>query len=301
MSPPGTSSGPALLAGLGVHATETRRRVDGVALHAVEAGPEDGPLVILLHGFPEFWWGWRRQIGPLARAGFRVVAPDQRGYGTSDKPAGLRAYELDLLAADVAGLVEAHGRSRAHLVGHDWGGLVAWWAASRHPDRVDRLAVLNAPHPAVAGRYARRHPSQMLKSWYIAFFQLPRLPEAVLARSDHALLARTLLDSSRPGTFTAADLEAYKASWREPGALTAALNWYRALPRRPALPQPRVSAPTLVLWGVRDRFLEVGLAEASLALCDAGRLVRLDRASHWLHLEEAARVNDELIAFFRPR
>jgi pimeloyl-ACP methyl ester carboxylesterase len=276
-----------------------RRRVGGVNLHVVEAGPDNGPLVILLHGFPEFWWGWRKQIPALARAGFRVVVPDQRGYNTSDKPLGVRAYELDALAADAIGLIDSYGRERAHLVGHDWGGLVAWWAASRHPERIARLAILNAPHPAVGVDYLRRHASQIARSSYIAFFQLPWLPETVLGRRDHAALRKALTRSSRRGTFAAADLEVYADTWRQPGALTAMLNWYRALRHRPALTNPRVDASTLVIWGVRDAALEVGLAEASLALCGNGRLVRIEDATHWVHLEEAERVNEELVAFMR--
>jgi len=282
---------------LGIGASERRLPANGIALHVVEAGPVDGPLALLLHGFPEFWWGWRRQIPALAQAGFRVDAVDQRGYDASDKPAGVQAYNLDALAADVVGLVRALGRERAHLVGHDWGGLVAWWAASRHPEAVDRLAILNAPHPAVVGDYMRRHPSQMLKSHYVALFQIPWLPEAMLSRDGFAALRRALVASSRPGTFSPADLARYETAWRQPGALTAMVNWYRALKVRPPLANPRITAPTLVIWGEQDRFLEVGLAERSLALCDAGRLVTIPDATHWVHLEEAERVNRELAEF----
>lgn len=272
---------------------------NGVALHVVEVGPEDGPLVILLHGFPEFWYGWRRQIGPLATAGFRVASPDQRGYNLSAKPAGVRAYDLDILAADIVGLADALGRDRVSLVGHDWGGIVAWWAASRHPDRVERLGVLNAPHPAVARPYLLRHPGQLLRSWYVGFFQIPGVPEALLRADDHAALRRSLQGTSRPGTFTAAELDAYAEAWSEPGALTGMVNWYRALPRFRAEGGARVAAPTLLLWGVRDRFLEIGLAEESLALCDRGRLVRFENATHWVHLEEPDAINEALIAFLR--
>ena len=284
---------------LGTSASERRIHVEDVDLHVVEAGPEDGALVLLLHGFPEFWWGWRRQIPALAASGFRVVAVDQRGYNTSDKPAGLRAYHLDRLAADVVGLVRAYGRRRAHVLGHDWGGLVAWWTASRHPESVDRLAILNAPHPAVVEPYLRSHLSQIVKSHYIAFFQIPRLPETLLARHDFAALRRALVGSSRPGTFSGADLDRYATAWREPGALTAMVNWYRALRFRPTLPDPRVVAPTLVIWGVRDRFVDFELAERSLALCGSGRLVPFEDATHWVHLEEAERVAGELVGFLK--
>ena len=219
-----------------------RRRVGGVTLHMIEAGPEDGPLVILLHGFPEFWWGWRYQIAPLVEAGFRVLVPDQRGYNLSDKPQGRRAYDLDILAKDVIGLADAVGRTAFSLVGHDWGGLVAWWTASRYPERVAKLAILNAPHPAIAGTYMRRHPSQMVKSLYVGFFQIPRLPEAVLSADNHRSLKDALLRTSRPGTFSEQDIAGYEQAWSQPGALTAMLNWYRALPFKPDMNDPGISS-----------------------------------------------------------
>lgn len=279
---------------------QVRHRVGEVTLHAVEAGPPEGPLVILLHGFPEFWWGWRHQIGPLAEAGFRVVVPDQRGYNLSDKPYGIAAYRLDRLAADIAGLVAACRHDRAHLVGHDWGGLVAWWTAARHPEWVERLAILNAPHPAVVSGYIRRNPTQALRSIYVGFFQLPVVPEIVLRARNFAAMRGSLRGSSRPGTFKDRDLDRYADAWAEPGALTAMLNWYRALPRsgdRDA--DPGIDAPTLILWGRRDRFLEEGLAEASLAFCREARLMTFADATHWLHLEKADAVNAALIEFFR--
>src|SRR5687768_9879381 len=152
--------------------------IRGVRIHAVAAGPADAPLVILLHGFPEFWYGWRHQIGPLAAVGLRVLAPDLRGYNLSSKPAGIAAYALDALADDVLGLADALGRRRFAVVGHDWGGALAWHLAGRDPERIERAAILNAPHPGTMRDYARAHPSQMAKSWYVAFFQLPALPEA---------------------------------------------------------------------------------------------------------------------------
>jgi pimeloyl-ACP methyl ester carboxylesterase len=274
-----------------------RQQANGVMLHGVAAGPEEGPLVILLHGFPEFWWAWRHQIGPLSEAGLRVLAPDQRGYNLSSKPVEIASYDLDTLAADVIALADAFGGGKVRLVGHDWGGLVAWWAASHYPDRIERLAILNAPHPAAAGSYLRANPTQALKSSYIAFFQLPFVPEAVLRANDFALMQLALLRSSRPGIFTDDVLARYRKAWAEPGALTAMLNWYRALRRRPNLRDSRIGVPTLVIWGEQDRFLERGLAEASLALCDAGRPVWFETATHWVHLEEPEEVSAELVEF----
>ncbi len=276
-----------------------RRRANGITLHGIEAGPEDGPLVILLHGFPEFWWGWRYQIAPLTDAGFRVLVPDQRGYNLSDKPEGRSAYDLDTLAKDVIGLADALGRQTFHVVGHDWGGLVAWWTASRYPDRVARMVVLNAPHPSVVGSYMRSHPTQMLRSLYAGFFQIPRLPEAMLSANGHRSLKDALLRTSRRGTFSDEDIALYEKSWLQPGALTAMLNWYRALPLRPTMKDATVQAPTLVIWGSRDRFLEKGLAEASLALCKAGDIRWIESATHWVHHEEPEVVNEALVGFLK--
>lgn len=283
----------------GTPAASRRVGIGGLALHVVEAGPADGPPVILLHGFPEFWFGWRHQIGPLARAGYRVIAPDQRGYGLSDKPEGLDAYRLVRLTRDVVALADALGLGRFGLAGHDWGGIVAWSVAARHPDRVERLAILNAPHPDTTWRVIRRDPVQLLRSYYVALFQLPGLPERMLAANDHAALARALTGSSRSGTFGPEDLARYREAWTRPGALTAMLGWYRALVRRPPGRVGRVARPALILWGRRDTALGAAFADESLALCDRGRIRWFDEATHWVQHEEAASVNAELVAFLR--
>jgi pimeloyl-ACP methyl ester carboxylesterase len=200
----------------------------GVRLHVVEAGPASGSPVVFLHGFPEFHYGWRHQIDALAAAGCRVLAPDQRGYNLSDKPRGLAAYSLDALAADVVAALDALGCAKTFVVGHDWGGVVAWWLALTRPDRVAGLVAINAPHPVVMRRALRRDRAQRRRSRYILFFQLPWLPEWRLRRNDFAGLARALTATSRRGTFSPEDLARYREAWRQPGALTAMLNWYRA-------------------------------------------------------------------------
>jgi pimeloyl-ACP methyl ester carboxylesterase len=273
---------------------------NGVTLHLAEAGPEDGPLVILLHGFPEPWFCWRHQIGPLSTAGYRVLAPDQRGYNTSDKPGRVKDYALETLAADVVGLIDRSGRARARLVGHDWGGIVAWWVAIRHPGRVERLAVLNAPHAVAFRRFVLRHPAQLLRSWYAFFSQLPRLPEARYRQDNWSTLVRALSTTSRPGTFQSEDLDRYRRAWSEPGAITAMVHWYRAaLRHRPPPADPQVHVPALIIWGVRDVFLLRGNAEASAALCDDVRIVWFEEATHWIQHEEADRVNPLLVDFLR--
>ena len=269
-----------------------------VTLHVVQAGPEDGPLIILLHGFPEFWYGWKHQIQPLADAGFRVWVPDQRGYNLSDKPTGIDAYRLDTLVADVIGLIDAAGQQKAVIVGHDWGAAVAWWTAVSHPERVERLVVMNVPHPVAMKKFARRDLGQMRRSWYIGFFQLPWLPETLSRLGNWSALVRTLLSSSRPGTFRRADLEHYKTAWSQPGALTSMINWYRAALQKPPARQPsiRVIVPTLLIWGTQDKFLKREMAQPSIDLCDNGRVVFLENATHWVQHEEPERVNELIIS-----
>jgi pimeloyl-ACP methyl ester carboxylesterase len=273
-----------------------------VRLHVRAAGPADGPLVVLLHGFPEFWYGWRHQIGALAEAGFRVVVPDQRGYNRSDAPAAVAAYDLERLVADVRRLIGAAGRDRAHVVGHDWGAMVAWTLAMTHPWRVRRLGILNVPHPGVLRRTLRADPRQALRSLYALFFQLPRLPEWLLGLGDGQGLALLLRASAHPDTFTAADLEVYRRAWRRPGRLRGMLHWYRAAARRALrgrVVEGRVEAPTLVLWGARDAALSRRMAAPSAERCGDGRLVLLEAATHWVQHDVPERVNRELIDHLR--
>jgi pimeloyl-ACP methyl ester carboxylesterase len=277
----------------------SRIATNGIALEVAEAGPESGRPVVLLHGFPEPWVCWQRQIGPLAEAGYHVLAPNQRGYGGSDKLLRVVDYALDVLATDVLGLMKATGRARVALVGHDWGAIVAWWVALHHPDRLDRLVVLNGPHPVAFRRYLRAHPAQLLRSWYVFFFQLPGLPEWNFRRKNWLALTRALRATSRPGTFSDLDLERYQRAWSEPGAMRAMIHWYRAALRHSPDPpaDPRVKVPTLLIWGARDRFLAPGLAEASLTFCDQGQLETIADATHWVQHEEPKRLNRALLGF----
>jgi len=271
-----------------------------VGLQAVAAGSEDGPVVVLLHGFPEFWYGWRRQIDPLASAGFRVIVPDQRGYNLSSKPSGVAAYALTELVSDVIAIADQLGRGKIFLVGHDWGAVVAWSAALLHPQRIVKLAVLNVPHPSVMRKFLGTHSRQLLRSWYMFFFQLPWLPEAVFSAFNFRIGLRALLRSSRPGTFSAEDLSQYRAAWSQPGALTAMINWYRALFRtRLKFPDKTVHVPARILWGERDAFLLSEMARESLSYCTNAELFTFANATHWLQHEEPVRVSELLIDFFR--
>ncbi len=284
--------------------SETTHRLiatNGVRLHVAEAGPSDGPVVVLLHGFPEFWYAWRRQIPALASAGFRVVAPDQRGYNLSDKPDRVRDYATHVLADDVVGLFDALGVERALLVGHDGGGGVAWTVAEQHPERLRALAVLNCPHGRAFAEVLRRSPRQLLRSWYMAAFQVPALPEAFLGARDGARLGHALRSTARPGAFSDADLRRYHQAWRQPGALRAMLHWYRAGLRHPGPPPvtEKIETRTLLLWGERDTALGTELIEPIVRRCADIRVERLPAASHWLQHEEPERVNELLVDFLR--
>ncbi|MGD2185930.1 MAG: alpha/beta hydrolase [Desulfobacterales bacterium] len=274
---------------------------NGINLHVVQAGPSTGRFVILLHGFPEFWYGWRRQIPYLADAGYRVWAPDQRGYNLSDKPDGIAAYTLDELGADVISLMDAAERETALLIGHDWGAAVAWWVAAKYPERFERMVIINVPHGAVLTKHLRRNFAQMRKSWYMFFFQLPCLPEALIRMQNWNMFARALKNSSRPDTFTNDDLDIYRQAWSQPKALTSMLNWYRSVMQKPPTPPDnlRITVPTLLIWGAQDRFLGRELAQPSIDLCDDGRLVFFEEATHWVQHEEAERVNELIDTFLR--
>ena len=272
-------------------------QVNGVRLHRVEAG--EGPPVVLLHGFPEFWWGWRRQLPALADAGFRGVAPDLRGYNFSEKPPGIASYRVETVAADVAALIDALGVERAHLVGHDWGGVVAWYVAMLHPERVDRLVVMNAPHPAAFRRELRRG-RQALRSWYAGAFQLPLLPEAAFRAGGYRLVDRVFRGGAgRRGVFTPEELARYREAAARPGALSAMLHYYRAAVR---FPRPRTRAiphETLLIWGERDPALGVELTRGLEPWVPNLRVRRIPHAGHWVQHEAPDRVNALLATFLR--
>ncbi|MGA7992860.1 MAG: alpha/beta hydrolase, partial [Thermoanaerobaculia bacterium] len=268
-------------------------------LHWVEQG--EGPLVVLLHGFPEFWYAWRHQIPALAAAGFRAVAPDLRGYNLSDKPAFVRSYRIEALLGDVAELVAHLGEEKAHVVGHDWGGAFAWYAPLFFPERLLSLTLLNAPHPLAFRRELKTNPAQRKKSSYVFFFQLPWLPERQIRAGNFAAVEKMLRrDPVTPGAFSDEDVRLYKEALAQPGALTAAVNFYRAALRFP----PRVAGrkwpdglKTLLVWGERDRYLGPGLLEGLDRWVPNLTIERIPHASHWVQADAPARVNDLLIRF----
>lgn len=270
---------------------------NGIDLHVAEAGNETGRPVLLLHGFPDFWYTWIRQMEFLSSHGFLVIAPDQRGYNTSAKPAGVASYNIDVLAADVMGILDAYRLEKALVAGHDWGGSVAWRAAHVYPERVEKLLILNVPHSSVLKRAVRKNPKQMARSWYIFFFQIPWLPENILSAFDFALLKRVQV---RGGRLSNEELSLYLKAWAMPGAIHGMIQWYRALLQTKArrLPSPRIKPPVRIIWGTKDRFLRQELAQQSLELCDRGELLLIENAGHWIHHEKPDDVNRLMLEFF---
>ncbi|HZR79793.1 MAG TPA: alpha/beta hydrolase [Candidatus Binatia bacterium] len=284
-----------------------RRRVDcgEVSLECRLGGPEDAPLVVFLHGFPESWYSWRHQIAALAPS-FRVAAPMLRGYGESDRPAAIDAYRLDRLVGDVRGLVRALGRERAIVVAHDWGGGVAWALAMHHPDVCEKLVVCNCPHPAVMTRALRSSPRQLLKSWYMFFFQLPALPEWMLSRRDFAAVDRAFRGMVRRKdreVFSDHDLAEIKKALRPPGALNAAVNYYRAAFRNRSFLESYSNAgpircPTLLIWGEDDDAVGKELTHGMEPLFAGPFSVEyVPDCSHWVQQERPEAVNRALLAF----
>ncbi len=283
--------------------------VNNLRMHYVIAG--EGPLVVLLHGFPEFWYSWRHQIPVLAER-FRVVAPDMRGYNQTEKPVGVMQYRLSNLMEDVRGLIEHLGESRAVLVAHDWGGGVAWPFAAFYPDMVDRLVILNCPPPAVLIRHLMTNRAQLRRSYYMFLFQLPWLPELALRAFDYRLVEKAFrgwaVDKS---AFTDRDIRMFKEAAAKPGALTGGINYYRAAfrqflrsPRESSRPQAKVRCPTLVIWAEEDRALGKELTHDFQSEVDGPLTIKyIPGCSHWVQQERPREVNSmimEFLADYRP-
>jgi epoxide hydrolase 4 len=278
---------------------ETYISTNGIRLHTVMAGTQSGPPVVLLHGFPETWRCWIRQMPALVEAGCRVIAPDQRGYNLSDKPKGIRNYKVYTLVDDIIGLIDALEYEKVNLVGHDWGAVVAWVLANKYPERLNKLSIMNMPHPAVMRRFLLRDFEQIRRSWYVFFFQLPWLPEAGMRRDHWRGAELALRGSGKVHTFTNEDIEKYKEAWSQPGAMTAMLNWYRAvIQHMPKLPEdPRIKVPTLMMWGMKDFALSHRMARPSMDYVEEGNLIFFPEATHWVQRDAAEEVNHYLLDF----
>jgi epoxide hydrolase 4 len=277
-----------------------RVQAGGVGLHVAIAG--EGPPIVLLHGFPENWTSWRHQFPALVEAGFSVWAPDLRGYNLSDRPPAREAYRLRHLIDDVAAVVRATGAPRAHIGGHDWGGVIAWTFAGHQPALVDKLVIFNAPHLQNYLREVRR-PPQMLRSWYVLFFQLPRLPELALsARHFSAVRDMFTRRPLRRGAFLDGEIDHYIQALSLPGALTAALNYYRANFHSDSIAlarSARIPAETLVIWGDHDPALVTGLLDDLDRVAPRIQIHRIAESGHWVQNEAPDEVNRVLVDFLR--
>lgn len=273
---------------------------NGLDLHVVTAGPTAGEPVLALHGFPEFWYGWRHQLPALVEDGYRVIVPDQRGYNLSDKPDGLDAYRLTELAADAVGLLDALGYDEARLLTHDWGAAVGWQILLEYPAYVTQAVTMNIPHPAVFDEYLFGDLRQTINSTYMFLFQVPAVSEwAVTARNCRGL--ELFLDTTNSeDAFTPEDRDLYREAWQQPGAVTGMLNWYRSLLRRDpgGVPSMTVEPETMVIWGTQDPLLRAAMANDSIEFCQNGRLELLEDGTHWVHHECAPRVNELVCEFF---
>ncbi|MEJ5185536.1 MAG: alpha/beta hydrolase [Candidatus Geothermincolales bacterium] len=280
--------------------------VNNLRMHCVVAG--SGPTVLLLHGFPEFWYSWRHQI-PVLATSYRVIVPDLRGYNQTEKPKGVGQYSMGVLLEDIEGLIQEHTDGKVTLVGHDWGGGLAWTFAAYYPHLVKGLAVLNCPPPPLLAKKILTDPRQRKRSRYIYFFQLPLIPELYIARRDYEFIERLFrgwaVDKS---AFTDYDIRRYKEAAAKPGALTAALNYYRASFRRILLAPPskalsripslRVTCPTLVIWGMEDRAFHPSLLdEIPDYVSGPFQLRTIERCSHWVQQERPDEVNRFLMEF----
>jgi pimeloyl-ACP methyl ester carboxylesterase len=288
--------------------TDIRTRqieANGLTFTIDEAGEGDD-VALFLHGFPESRRSWRRQLPFVAELGWRAAAPDTRGYGQSSRPAGRAAYRLDNLTADVGALFDALGARRRILIGHDWGGVIAWAAAIQRVRPLNGLVIMNAPHPAVYARLVHRSLKQMMRSWYVLYFQLPWLPELAATAGGARAIERAFVGTAaNPDAFSAEDLRAYRDNARQPGAMTAMINYYRAnavaLNVADRTLARCIETPTLLVWGEKDPFLGAELTEMNGPYVDDLTVRRLPGVSHWVQQEAAEEVNAALGAWMAAK
>lgn len=268
-----------------------------VQLHVAVAGPEDGAAVFLLHGFPDSWMGWARQVEALVEAGYRVIMPIQRGYDRSDKPEAVEDYRLEALGGDVIGIMDALNIDRAQLVGHDWGGALTWWLAAHRPDRFSSATVLNCPPVKVLARALWSNPNQFWRSWYVMLFQVPGLAEKMLSARDYGALRGAMVGEAKKGSFRREEITRYMEAWRQPQALRGMLSWYRAARYSLRAPEPAlIELPMCVIWGTADSALHTSLIEPAVARCAAAEVHRIEGASHWVQRDATDEVNACLLA-----
>ena len=278
--------------------------INGIKMHYVTIG--EGPLIVFLHGFPEFWKSWKHQISFFSKK-FKVVALDMRGYGETERPIQVGEYRIEKLARDVTELIDSLGQKKATVVGHDWGGAVAWATAMMNPSFVEKLIVMNAPHPAIVQRNAFRNYAQMQKSWYMFFFLLEKAPEKVLSSNNFEILKHMFeISIKRKDRFSLSDIEEYVSSWSKEGGITGGLNYYRANLNEEfwgnlgeSIPFPKIKIPTLQIWAEDDMFLGKELTEGTKEfVVDAPFSLKvIPNCGHWVQQEAPEEVNQIMEEF----
>jgi pimeloyl-ACP methyl ester carboxylesterase len=276
-------------------------KVNGIRMHYVTMG--NGSLIILLHGFPEFWYSWRYQIPTLSDQ-FKVVAPDMRGYGETEKPVKIDSYKIEKIVKDIVELVCKLGYEKAIIAGHDWGGIIAWCIAMMAPDVVEKLIIMNAPHPGVYSKHMLKNIKQMLRSWYVFFFLIKGIPELILSVNNYKILKSSLLKSSvRKKVFTEKDIAAYVSSWKS-GGVSGGINYYRAnlnlryWSNPNSVSFPKIKVPVLQIWAEDDIFLGKELTKNTQEFIDAPyRLHLIPNCGHWLQQEASDELNGVMIKF----
>jgi pimeloyl-ACP methyl ester carboxylesterase len=279
---------------LGIALESRRIDVGEISLHVVLAGPSEGPPVVLLHGFPEFWYAWRGPMAVLARAGFRVIVPDQRGYNRSDKPAGAEAYRLDRRVGDVVGLMDALDLDSAHVAAQDVGGGVGWRLVLEHPERVRSYAVISVPHPLA---YSAFDGEVDEVSWHRTFMRIPWLPGFSARVANWWLLTSNLRATSAPGTFPEEEMDLLRSAWDRDGAAYSMTAQWRASDW-PYEGDGRIARPVLVIFAPGDVYFTEQVTRLSLRFLDAGELVELDSGTHWVGQEQPERIGAILAGFF---
>lgn len=274
--------------------TYDNAEINGITLNVAVAGPVSGEPVLLLHGYPDAHFGWRDQIVELASEGFRVIAPDQRGYNLSEKPKGLENYLQDVIVSDIIALADYYGIDTFNLAGHDFGGIVSWNLADSHPERLKKLVILNSPHPAVNRKFQEENEEQKRRSWYGYFFKLPLIPELAIKAGGWKILEGSMEES-----FTENEINEYKRAWSQKGANSATINWYRGLFKQDLDRSfDIIDVPTLVVWGKADPHIMWEQAEPSAAMTSEGRVVYIEDATHWVMRDASEQVSELLVEFF---
>ncbi len=270
--------------------------VNDITLHVMEAGMTGNPVILFLHGFPEFWYGWIHQIEFFKEKGYHVVVPDLRGYNLSDKPPHTRDYLLNTITKDIAELILLLQQKKVFLAGHDWGGIVAWNLAEKYPRLVEKMINLNAPHPLAMQKVVRRNITQLFHSWYAFFFQLPFLPEWLLHYNHFRILSTLMHPGNGKGLRNKSELKEYHKAWEKPSAIHSMLQWYRA-GMADYVYVREIECPVLILWGKKDVTLVPEIAEENAKLCHYAEVKYFDNCTHWIHHESPERVNKEIEAF----